>query len=217
MGIIEIRDLWKSFGNTVALKDINLSIEENEFRVFVGPNGSGKTTLLKLICGLLKPSKGYINVFNLIPWRQRHDIFKRTGFALEDLTLPWWTTARDYLRFISLVKNIEWSNVERIAEYFDVADYWRENISKYSSGMRKKIILIQALIGDPDLVILDEPLTLLDRPSIDKLIDYLEDLKGSKTILIASHYLYRLKDMASRITVILGGELASVSSYIPLQ
>ncbi len=203
--MLEVHSVWKFFGKTIALRNVTLNIPPRSFHLLLGPNGSGKTTLLKLWTGLIKPSKGEVITLGMDPWKNRSKVMKYVNVAFEDLVLPWWTTGIDYLRYYASVKNIKWSEVKELAEYFGVDKYWNRIIRGYSSGMRKKIILIQALVGEPEIIILDEPYPLLDKQSIQKLNVLLKEHSKSKTIIIASHVLAGVEKLVTSLAILING------------
>lgn len=207
MSILEARSVWKFFGSTVALSNVSLSLGKG-FHVIAGPNGSGKTTLIKLWSGLIKPSRGSVLTLGLDPYANRSLIMTRVNVAFEDTTLPWWTNALDYLRFVAERRRAKWGDVRELASLLGVDSYWSRSIRGYSSGMRKKVILLQALIGEPEILLLDEPYTLLDRGSIVKLNTVLQGMvREGKTIVVATHIFTDLEYNADSLTVLFNGTL----------
>lgn len=207
MTLLQARGLWKRFGPTVALSDVNLELDRG-LHVLAGPNGSGKTTLVRLWAGLIKPSKGVVKTLGVNPFYQRHVLMKRVGVELEDLALPWWTSGVEYLKLVARSKNAKWDEVVELARLLRAEDYWHRSIRGYSSGMRKRIVLIQALIGDPELVLLDEPYTLIDKETIATLNDLLhKKLSDGTTILISTHIFTRLEQCADTLTVLFNGRV----------
>lgn len=210
--MFEARHLWKVFGKTVALRDINLGFGGG-LHILLGPNGSGKTTLLKLWTGLLKPTKGEVKVKNLDPWSNRATLMRFMGVAFEDTVLPWWTSGKDYLKFLASQKRAKWSLVVELAERLGVTAYWTKTIRGYSSGMRKKIVLLAALAGEPEILVLDEPYTLLDRNSVDSLNQILvENIPSIEAAVIASHVFTGIEERTSSIAVLVNGSLVFYST-----
>lgn len=212
MAVLEAVNLWKVFGKTIALQDITLEFTKGMY-LLLGPNGSGKTTLLKLWAGLLKPSRGKVIVKELDPWRNRVKIMRFMNVEFEDTVLPWWTSGREYLRFVARRKNVKWSSVVEIAELFNVTEYWDKIICGYSSGMKKKIVVLATLIGEPEIIILDEPYTLLDRNSIETLNKILVKMANTvETIVIASHIFTGIEEKANGVAILINGKLAYYST-----
>ncbi len=205
--LIVSRGLWKRFGSTVALRDINLIINGG-LHLILGPNGSGKSTFLKLSCGLIKPTGGSIYTLGLNPWRNRVKIIKRVGVAFEDIALPDWLSGRDFLRYVVERRRSDWSLMLEMAREFGVTSYWDKMIRGYSSGMRKKIILLSALGWRPEILILDEPYTLLDRKSIEVLNGILKRTIGEiGLVLVASHIFSGLESYVNSLTILFDGEV----------
>ena len=205
MSVLEALGLWKNFGATIALRDVSLSLDKG-FHVIAGPNGSGKTTLLKIWAGLLRPSRGSVRTLGLNPWIERSRVLRRVHVAFEDINLPWWTTGLDYLKHVAYTRGIKWSEVVELAEVMGVTGYWSKGIRGYSSGMRKKVLLLQALIGEPEVLILDEPYTLLDSRSATTLQEIIwGKVKMGVTVVIATHIFTNLEDRADTLTVLRNG------------
>lgn len=208
MTVLEAINLWKVFGKTIALQNVTLGFDKGIY-LLLGPNGSGKTTLLKLWAGLLKPSRGKVSVKGLNPWKNRADIMKFMSVEFEETVLPWWTSGKEYLRFVARQKDVKWSNVVELAELFKVTDYWDKIIRGYSSGMKKKIIILTALIGEPEILILDEPYTLLDKDSIQRLNQLLLNMLYTvETIVITSHIFTGIEEKANGVAILINGNLA---------
>ncbi len=212
--MIRIRGLWKKFMYTVALQDINLDIEHPTLALIKGPNGSGKTTLLKVIIGLLKPSKGGIEVFGYDPSKNRGKLISLISFYFEDDPLPWWMTGREYIEYVSFMKRYPLTNLKELINGLDIMSFWNRKIFTYSSGMKRKIQILKAFIGDSKILILDEPLTLLDRKSKKYLIGYLKEIKSLKTILVASHIDEGLSSIADTIIEIENGKIITIASTV---
>ena len=207
MALLLAEDLWKFFGATEALKGVNLSLDRG-LHILLGPNGSGKTTLLKIWVGLYKASRGRVETLGLDPWNNRSALQRRVSALFEDLSLPWWVSGLEYLKFISQQKGVKWSQVEELASLFKVDEYWRKPIRGYSSGMRKRILLIQALAGDFEVIILDEPYTLIDKAAIGVLNSVIRELtKRGSTIVIATHMTSILEERVDSVTIIVNGEI----------
>jgi ABC-type multidrug transport system ATPase subunit len=207
MTLLEAVNVWKHFGATVALANVSLSLDRG-LHVIAGPNGSGKTTLLKIWSGLLRPSRGRVRVLNLDPWLQKTSLLKRVHVAFEDIQLPWWVSGLEYLRFVAASRGVNWGGVLEIAEMLEITGYWAKLIRGYSSGMRKRVLLAQALIGEPEIIILDEPYTLLDVKAVRVLHEVMRGkLKGEATVVIATHILTEFEDEATTLTVLRNGSV----------
>jgi ABC-type multidrug transport system ATPase subunit len=207
MTLLEAVNVWKHFGATIALANVSLSLDRG-LHVIAGPNGSGKTTLLKIWSGLLRPSRGRVRVLNLDPWLQKTSLLKRVHVAFEDIQLPWWVSGLEYLRFVAASRGVSWGEVLEIAEMLEITGYWAKLMRGYSSGMRKRVLLAQALIGEPEIIILDEPYTLLDVKAVRVLHEVMRSkLKDGATVVIATHILTEFEDEATTLTVLRNGSV----------
>jgi ABC-type multidrug transport system ATPase subunit len=187
--VVVAENLSKRFGFTWALRGVCLKLGGG-LHLLLGPNGSGKTTFLKLAVGMLKPTSGLVRVLGLDPWREWPELSKRVAFAMEGAPLPWWMSGRSLLRELCSMRGSPFSGVERLAGELGVAGYWERPILTYSSGMAKRLHLLAALGFEADLYALDEPFTLVDKATIAKLVQLLEELRsGGRTLLVATHYL----------------------------
>lgn len=220
------RGLWKQYNKIIALKEVSIDIPRNSLFLIMGPNGSGKSTLIKIISGLIKPTKGRVEVLGMNPWKNRHKLFEKIGVMFEDHSPPDWATAKEYLIYKARLKGAEdpYKEAKKAAETFGVTDYWEQEISTYSSGMKRKLALADALINDPDLLILDDPTVALDRESRRTLKDILEDrLSKNKTTIISSHIIAEIENIATHIAIIymgkilLSGKIKEVTKDIGLQ
>lgn len=207
--IVVTENLWKQFGRTVALQDVSLKIPEGSMYLLVGPNGSGKSTLLKILTGVIKPSKGNVQVFGLNPWKQRTKLFQRTGAMFEDHPLPALATGQEFLTYMAKLQRLNDPKKAALkaAELFDVDTFWDRPTRGYSSGMKRKLALAHAFLGDPDLLILDEPTVTLDKDARNKLKDLIQEgLKNKKTFIIAAHALAESEELATHTAFLADGK-----------
>lgn len=208
--VIQTKNLWKFYGRVAALKNVSLSVPEGSVYLLMGPNGSGKTTLIKILAGLIKPSKGAIEVFGLIPWRHRDRLFRLVGVSFEDHSPPDWATAKDFLEYMASLKGSRSPEKDALeaARMFGVDEFWDNPISTYSSGMRRKVALTHAFLLNPQLVVLDDPTIALDeqaRSALKKIVA--KGHEAGKTFLIASHEIAGLEECITHIAVLGLGEL----------
>ncbi len=203
--MISAENLTKRFGRIAALDGVNLEIPEG-VNLILGPNGGGKSTLLKIIAGIYRPTGGKILVFGLDPWRSE-DLKLRMGVSFDPPALPPLITGREWLKLIAEAKGFDESEIERVAELFGI-NYLDKPIRSYSSGMRKKLSLAEAFIGQPELVLLDEPLANMDFENLRHAVRILRDLKKEGTnLVIASHIWKPLYSMVDFVAVLAGGKI----------
>ncbi len=202
------RDFWRR-PHVEAVKDLNLEIQPGEVFGLLGPNGSGKTTTIKMLLGLLYPTKGRISVFGKPPTDV--SVKARIGFLPEESYLYRFLVAHEtldyYGRLFRLPRRIRRERADRLLDMVGLRHEAKRRIGEYSKGMARRIGLAQALINDPELLILDEPTTGLDPIGARQIKDVIRELgaKG-KTILLSSHILADVEDVCDRVTILYGGQ-----------
>jgi ABC-2 type transport system ATP-binding protein len=201
---------WWGRNRVIAVDDLNLKIRPNEVFGFLGPNGSGKTTTIKMLLGLLHPTKGK----SLVLEGDAADpqINRRIGFLPEESYLYKYLTARETLDFygqlFKLPAKIRKMRIEALLDMVGLKAVANRTIGTFSKGMARRIGLAQALINDPELLILDEPTTGLDPIGTRQIKDLIIELaKRGKTILLCSHLLADVEDVCTRIAILYGGKI----------
>jgi ABC-2 type transport system ATP-binding protein len=221
--VIEINDLYRSFKthfwqkNTPALKGVTLEIQEGEIFGFLGPNGAGKTTTIKILTGLIKPDSGSVAVFGQPP--RSREVRKRIGFLPE---LPYFYDHLSGFELLDLhvhLINLKSSrdDIHELLSKVGLKDAGSKRIRSYSRGMLQRLGCAVAIMGDPDLLILDEPLSGLDpigRKEIKDLI--FEQKTKKKTVFFSSHILPDVEEICDKIGVIIKGQIVRVSSLTDL-
>ncbi len=200
----------KKYGYVWALRDVSLQIEYPGIYLFHGPNGCGKTTLLKLICGIARPSYGEVKVYSCDPITDWSKIWRRISFTFEWDPLPWWTTGRKYLEYVCFMRGTNLYEHLDVIRLLDINKFWNRKIFTYSSGMKRRVQIAKSLINESDIMVLDEPLTFLDRTSRKNLIKYFSSISGNRIILIASHILDGLQNISRHIIEMLDGEVVEI-------
>jgi Cu-processing system ATP-binding protein len=216
---IEITGLAKDFRGQRAVKDINLSVTAGECVALVGHNGAGKTTLMKMILGLIAPSGGTIKLFgDDAGGKGRERAAHRIGFLPESITFPPQMTGLEALRYFARLKGAAIDGCQDQLRALGLGDAAGKRIRTYSKGMRQRLGLAQALLGEPDLLILDEPTTGLD-PDLRRLFYALidEQRAAGTAILLSSHALSELQQHVDRIVVLDRGEIAAAGSLDDLR
>lgn len=207
---VVVRNLTKRFGPTIALNGVSFDLGKGSTLLIAGPNGSGKSTLLKIMCGIIKkPDDAQVLIFGLDPWKMRHVIFNTVSASFEDFGFNDFVSGLDYLRFVCALRRIN-KIPESIANgrLFRIASFWTKPIRSYSSGMRRKLAVVQALISSPELLILDEPMVALDKRSRDELIELLQQRRlDGKTTIISSHILTNLEELVTEMLVLVDGRV----------
>ncbi len=201
---------WWGRAKVVAVDNLNLKIRPNEIYGFLGPNGSGKTTTLKMLLNLLHPTKGA--AFVMGGSISNPKISSRVGYLPEDSYLYKYLTAREtldfYGRIFGLPNEVRKARIETLLEMVGLSGMGNRQIGTFSKGMARRIGLAQALINDPDLLILDEPTSGMDPMGTRQMKDlFVELAKRGKTILLCSHLLADVEDVCDRIGILYGGKM----------
>jgi ABC-2 type transport system ATP-binding protein len=209
---IQIDNISKSFGETQAVKELTLNIQVGTIYGILGPNGSGKSTTMKMIMGLLKPDKGSIKVYGLDPKVDPYKVKKIIGYVPESPHLYEFLTATEYLDFIAIVHEVDQNEyqfkVNEFLEAFELTGHENEVLGGYSHGMKQKIAIIAALLAEPRLLVLDEPLGGLDPRSARIMKDLLNKLTDEGvTVLFSTHVLEIAEAVCDQIGILYKGKL----------
>ena len=201
---------WWGRAKVIAVEDLNLQVRQNEIYGFLGPNGSGKTTTIKMLLNLLHPTKGASFVFGGSV--DTPAISERIGYLPEESYLYRYLTAREtldfYGRIFGLPADIRKARIETLLEMVGLSGMGNRQIGTFSKGMARRIGLAQALINDPDLLILDEPTSGMDPMGTRQMKDlFVELARRGKTILLCSHLLADVEDVCDRIGILYGGRM----------
>jgi ABC-2 type transport system ATP-binding protein len=214
--IVEAESLTKRFGEVSAVTDLSFALEAGTITGFLGPNGAGKTTTLRMILGLVAPSSGRARVFDH-PYAELPHAARRIGAVLEATDFHPGRSGRDHLRMLGQAVNIPDSRADEVLRQVDLGDAARRRVKGYSLGMRQRLGLAAALLGDPELLILDEPANGLDPEGVRWLRDFLHKLASEgRTVLISSHVLAEVAQTADRVLIISRGQLVLSSSLTEL-
>ena len=207
--LLEARALTKLYGVVIGVNDVTLDLEPGVIGL-LGPNGAGKSTLLKLVTGQLRPSEGRLEVLGERPWSNRR-LFRRIGLCPEQDTFYDQMSALEFVTTLAKISGLgsgALKAAERALERTGATEFMHRPIGAYSKGMRQRTKIAQALVHDPDLLILDEPLTGTDpvcRRAIMRLVTELGE--EGKSILIASHVLHEVQAMTDEFVMIHGGRV----------
>lgn len=203
--LIEVRELTKRYGKLEALRKISFTIEKG-ITGLIGPNGAGKSTLIKIILGLISANAGEATVFGLNCWKERSRILERVGVLHEKPRFPSWVTGREYLEYSAKLKRISdiTGEIERISEICGLTDFLERKIGTFSAGMVQRLGLADALIGKPELVILDEPTANLDPLGRLDVLTKIKRLRDEENInfLISTHILSELERVCDNIVIL---------------
>lgn len=198
--VVIVDHVSKRFGSVVVLKDVSLSLDAGKIHGIIGRNGSGKTVLMKCICGFLRPSAGTIKVYGKLIGRDC-DFAPNTGMLIETPGFLPYETGLDNLMWLArLGKGATKKGVEQLIELVGLDPTLRKPAGQYSLGMRQRLGIAQALLDDPSLLILDEPMNGLDKSGVRSMRDLLVKLKmQGKTILLASHFAQDIDELCDAV------------------
>lgn len=215
--IIQTSDLTKHYGDIVGIEAMNLTVEPGEIFGFLGPNGSGKTTTIHLLLDLIRPTRGEATVLGLDSHQDARQIHARTGILPGELSLYQDMTGEQFLRYLANLRGgVDWRYVRQLAERLD-SDLSMQ-IKEYSSGNKHKVGLIQALMHQPELLILDEPTTGLDPLIQQEYYELVREMRDEgRTIFLSSHNLYEVEHMCSRVGIVRQGHLIAVERVADLK
>ncbi|HPE15697.1 MAG TPA: ABC transporter ATP-binding protein [Oscillospiraceae bacterium] len=211
--MIEIRHLTKRYGAHTAVSDLNLTVESGQIYGFLGPNGAGKSTTMNIVTGCLAATEGQVLI-------DGHDIFedaaeakRRIGYLPEQPPLYPDLTCGEYLRFVAKAKGVRRADLERqlshVMEVTQIADMERRLIRNLSKGYRQRVGIAQALLGEPEVVILDEPTVGLDPLQIIEIRDLVKTLGKDHTVILSSHILSEVRAVCDRIMILSKGKLVA--------
>jgi ABC-2 type transport system ATP-binding protein len=205
---IEVRGLTKRFGGVTAVEDLSFAVRAGTVTGFLGPNGAGKTTTLRVLLGLARPGKGAALIEGR-PYRELTDPVRTVGAALEHAGFHPGRSGRDHLRALCAMAGLPASRADAVLAQVDLAGKGgRRRVGGYSLGMRQRLHLAAALLGDPRILVLDEPANGLDPQGIRWLRDLLGGLAAEgRTVLVSSHVLAEVAQTADDVVVIARGRL----------
>lgn len=218
--MIKTQNLTKRYGDLTAVSDLSLHVEKGEIYGFLGPNGAGKTTTIMMLLGILKPTKGSVQLFGKDLHSDYFNIKRRIGVLAENQYFYEDLTAREYLKFFGelyRVDNIE-RRIDEVMSLVNLAHRKNELLKGYSKGMKQKLGLARALLHDPEVLILDEPVSSLDPYGIKEVRDILmEENRKGKTMFISSHILSEIERTCHRVGIMNKGQLLAEDSMEDLK
>ncbi len=215
---LKTTNLRKSYNNINVLKGLDLNIKEGEVYGFIGMNGAGKTTTINLIMSLISRTEGEIEVLGKEVRFEDQAYKQNIGFVPDVPVFPKHMNAGEYLRYTQEVFGLEYSK-EKIEEILDFVSLQGNNkrISTFSRGMKQRLAIAQALIHDPKVIIMDEPMSALDPVGRNDVLNIINRLKGKKTVFYSTHILDDVEKVCDRIGILHNGELILEDSIESLQ
>jgi ABC-2 type transport system ATP-binding protein len=219
--MITVKELTKRYARTVAVDQISFEVVKGQIVGFLGPNGAGKTTTMRMLTCFLPPSAGTANVAGFDVLEQPLEVKRRIGYLPETPPIyPEMETA-DYLKFVGKLKGLSGADLAKRVDYVcdrcAVADVRKKLLGKLSKGYRQRVGLAQAIIHNPDVLILDEPTAGLDPKQINETRDLIKSLAGDHTIILSTHILPEVEQTCEQVVIINQGKLVATDSVRNLQ
>lgn len=209
---IEVNKLEKSYGNHKVLKGIDFKLNPGEITGFIGPNGAGKTTTMKIITGLLRPDKGQVKILGKDVLLNPQETKKHIGYLPENNPLYQDMYVREYLTYISKIYCPRKDSRENVDNIISKTGLWPEQhkkIEALSKGYKQRVGLAQALIHNPEVLILDEPTTGLDPNQLEEIRSLIRELGKDKTVILSTHIMQEVEAICDRIVIINKGEITA--------
>ncbi len=219
--MVEIKNLTKHYGKNVAVKNISFEIRDNEILGFLGPNGAGKSTTMNIIAGYLPSTEGTVTVNGFDITEQASEAKKCIGYLPEIPPVYPDMRVEEYLKFVAGLKGVKRgeirSQVENSMERLHISDMRRRLIRNLSKGYKQRVGFAQALLGNPKLLILDEPTVGLDPAQVSEVRNLILDLKKDHSIIFSSHILAEVSAVCERVVIINKGEIKAIDTIANLE
>ncbi|MDM5188111.1 ABC transporter ATP-binding protein [Bacillus sp. DX4.1] len=207
--ILETKGLTKKYRNNYVVHNVDLKIPKGEIYGFLGPNGAGKTTSIRMLLGLIKPTQGSVTIFNQDLVKERLSILSKIGALVENPSYYAHLNAIENLEVYRILRNVPKEKIGEVLQIVGLQHAAKQKVKEYSLGMKQRLGIAIALLGDPQLLILDEPTNGLDPQGIHEIRTLIKKLAKERgiTILISSHLLSEIDQMATYVGIISKGEL----------
>jgi len=213
---IQIFGITRKFGNLVSVDGIDLSIKEGELFALLGPNGAGKTTTIKMLCCLLRPSSGTATIMGHDVQNDPMAVKKVIDVSPQETAIAEHLNAWENLSLMGGIHGLEKEEVkkrsEELLELMGLTSRAKDQVRKYSGGMKRRLSIAMALVSDPQVLFLDEPTLGLDPQSRRSIWEHIAELKGKKTIVLTTHYLEEADSLADRIAIIDEGRIIALGT-----
>ncbi len=214
--MIEVQDLTKSFGSVTAVDHISFSVSQGEILGFLGPNGAGKTTTMRILTGYLPATSGTARIANFDVFEDSMEVRRRIGYLPENPPLYPDMSVVNYLDFVARIKNVppaeRAGRVDAALEMANIVDKRHELIKRLSRGYKQRVGLAQALVHNPDVIVLDEPTVGLDPKQIIEVRHLIKGLARKRTIILSTHILPEVSMTCDRVVIINRGKIAAVDT-----
>jgi ABC-2 type transport system ATP-binding protein len=210
--MIEVHDLTKRYGDRVAVAGVSFSVARGQVLGFLGPNGAGKTTTMRMLTGFLPPTGGTARVAGFDVFSQSAEVRRRIGYLPENPPLYTDMTVKSYLTFVAKLKGVARARVaearDRAIERTGLGGVASRLLSHLSKGYKQRVGLAQAIINDPEVLVLDEPTIGLDPRQIIEIRSLIRDLSGERTVILSTHILPEVSQVCDKVVIINDGRVA---------
>jgi len=210
--MLALRGIARAFGRRRAVAGVTLEVAAGEAMLLVGRNGAGKTTLLRIATGFLDPDEGEVTIAGIAMARERARAQAKLGYLPEHAPAPAELTVREHLYLRARLRRVASGGVERAVELAGLGDVLRQRIATLSKGFRQRVGLADALLGDPPIVVLDEPTSGMDPIQVRQLREHLAAAARERAVLVSSHAVAELEPLATRVAVLRAGELVAIDA-----
>ncbi|MCL5126235.1 MAG: ABC transporter ATP-binding protein [Deltaproteobacteria bacterium] len=211
--MIEVTGLTKQYGNLTAIKDVSFSVNAGEIVGFLGPNGAGKTTTMRILTCFTPATSGTVRISGMDVSEDSMSVRSKIGYLPENVPLYNWMRVSGYLEFVTRVKGVASSvrhdEIDRVSSIVGIQDVQTKLIRWLSKGYRQRLGLAQALIGDPPIIVLDEPTIGLDPRQIREIRNLIKSFALNKTVILSSHILPEVSQICSRVIIINKGAIVA--------
>lgn len=218
--MIQVTGLTKMYGDRKAIDNLNFTIKKGEVVGFLGPNGAGKSTTMKIITGYMAPTSGVAKISGFDVFESPLEVKKRIGYLPETPPVYLDMTVEDYLRYVAELKGVQsqkiTSQINLSLEKTNLVDVKKRLIQNLSKGFRQRVGIAQALVSDPEVLILDEPTVGLDPKQVAEIRDLIQELRGQHTIILSTHILPEVQAVCERIIIINKGKIVAEDSLANL-
>ncbi|MEW6351407.1 MAG: ABC transporter ATP-binding protein [Thermodesulfobacteriota bacterium] len=211
--MIEVEGLTKYYGRFAAIKDVNFKVQTGEIVGFLGPNGAGKTTTMRILTCFTPPSAGEARILGMDPREDSRQIRAKVGYLPENVPIYTWMRVQNYLEFVARAKDVPSAErsreIGRVMSETNIDDVKRKIIGSLSKGYRQRVGLAQALIGNPPILILDEPTIGLDPRQIREIRNLIKGFAENRTVILSTHILPEVSQICNRVIIINKGSVVA--------
>ncbi len=214
--MIEVTNLTKKYGERAAIHDLNFKIEKGDVVGLLGPNGAGKSTTMKIITGFMSPTSGIARIGGFDVFENPLEVKKKIGYLPETPPLYLDMTVEDYLRYVAELKIVPKNEIKKNIEHSliktQLLSVRKRVIRNLSKGFKQRVGIAQALVSNPDVLVLDEPTVGLDPKQVAEIRELIKELKGSHTIILSTHILSEVQATCNKVIIIHNGKIVAQNS-----